>query len=149
MTINLNRSISPSESQHGITLIEVMIVVAIIGVLAAIAYPTYQRYVLKSKRTDMMSEMQNIATQIQSNKLAQGSYSNDLITGLGGSYPTQGNALYQVTFTPDPLTSNWSIIATPEGQMATDGTLSLDFQGTKCRGSGVDKKCGTGNDWNE
>ena len=149
MTISLNRSISPSDSQHGITLIEVMIVVAIIGVLAAIAYPGYQKYVMKTKRTDMMSEMQNIATQIQHNKLAQGSYSNDLITGLGGNHPDQGTTLYQVTFTPNPLTSNWSIIATPEGQMATDGTLSLDFQGTKCRGSGVDKKCGTGNDWNE
>ena len=149
MTISLNRSISPSDSQHGITLIEVMIVVAIIGVLAAIAYPGYQKYVMKTKRTDMMSEMQNIATQIQHNKLAQGSYGNDLVTGLGGNYPAQGTTLYQVTFTPNPLTSNWSIIATPEGQMATDGTLSLDFQGTKCRGSGVDKKCGTGNDWNE
>ena len=151
MTVSLNRSISTSDSQRGITLIEVMIVVAIIGVLAAIAYPGYQQYVMKTKRTDMMSEMQNIATQIQHNKLAQGSYSNDLITGLGGNYPDQGTTLYQVTFTPNPLTSNWSIIATPEvgGQMATDGTLSLDFQGTKCRGSGVDKKCGTGNDWNE
>ena len=151
MTVSLNRSISPSDSQHGITLIEVMIVVAIIGVLAAIAYPGYQSYITKSKRADMMSEMQNIATQIQTNKLAQGSYGNDLVTGLGGDYPTQGTALYQVMFTPDPLTSNWVIVATPktEGQMATDGTLSLDFQGTKCRGSGVDKKCGTGNDWNE
>ena len=149
MSVMLDQPIAPSASQQGITLIEIMIVVAIIGVLAAIAYPSYQQYILKSKRTDMMSEMQNIATQIQTNKLAQGSYGNDLITGLGGNYPDQGTTLYQVTFTPNPLTSNWSIIATPEGQMATDGTLSLDFQGTKCRGSGVDKKCGTGNDWNE
>ena len=147
MTVALNKLSLPSSSQQGITLIEIMIVVAIIGVLAAITYPSYQRYVIKSKRTDMMSEMQNIATQIQTNKLSQGSYSNDLITGLGGSYPAQGTTLYQVTFTPNPLTSNWSIIATPEvgGQMATDGTLSLDFQGTKCRLT----ICSTGDDWNE
>ena len=147
MTVALNKLSLPSSSQQGITLIEIMIVVAIIGVLAAITYPSYQRYVIKSKRTDMMSEMQNFATQIQSNKLAQGSYSNDLVTGLGGPYPAQGTTLYQVTFTPNPLTSNWSIIATPEvgGQMATDGTLSLDFQGTKCRST----ICSTGDDWNE
>ena len=144
MSVMLDQQIAPSASQQGITLIEVMIVVAIIGVLAAIAYPGYQQYILKSKRTDMMSEMQNIATQIQTNKLAQGSYGNDLITGLGGNYPDQGTTLYQVTFTPDPLTSNWSIIATPQGQMATDGTLSLDFQGIKCRST----TCGTGDEWN-
>ena len=136
-----------TSSQQGITLIEIMIVVAIIGVLAAITYPSYQQYVIKSKRTDMMSEMQNIATQIQTNKLSQGTYSNDLVMGLGGNYPAQGTALYQVTFTPDPLTSNWTIVATPEagGQMATDGTLSLDYQGTKCRST----TCSTGDEWND
>ena len=146
MSVMLDQQIAPSASQQGITLIEIMIVVAIIGVLAAIAYPSYQQYVLKSKRTDMMSEMQNIATQIQTNKLAQGTYSNDVVAGLGGNYPAQGNALYQVTFTPDPLTSNWAIVATPEAgaQMASDGTLSLDFQGTKCRST----TCSTGDDWN-
>ena len=146
MSVMLDQQIAPPASQQGITLIEVMIVVAIIGVLAAIVYPSYQQYVLKSKRTDMMSEMQNIATQIQTNKLAQGTYSNDVVAGLGGNYPAQGNALYQVTFTPDPLTSNWAIVATPEAgaQMASDGTLSLDFQGTKCRST----TCSTGDDWN-
>ena len=133
--------------QRGFTLVEVMIVVAILGVLAAIAYPNYQRYVIKSKRTDMMSELHNVAAEIQSRKLIQGSYSNALTTGLGGDYPKQGNALYTITFTPNPLTSEWRIIATPKAgsQMANDGTLSLNYQNSKCRGS----VCGTGDDWND
>ena len=137
------------DNPKGFTLVEVMIVVAIIGVLAAITYPSYQRYVMSTKRVDMMSEMQNIASQIESRKLAQGSYSNDLLTGLGGDYPTQGTTLYTVTFTPDPLTSEWVVTASPKPgtQMATDGTLTLNYQGVKCRGDESNKKCGTGEEW--
>lgn len=136
-----------SAKHQGFTLVEIMIVVAIIGVLAAIAFPSYQRYVIKTKRVDMMSEMQNIATQIESRKLAQGTYSNNLITGLGGNFPRQGPALYTISFTPNPLTSEWRIIATPNpnSQMANDGILSLNYQNNKCRGS----VCGTGTAWNE
>ncbi len=141
-----------SNNQQGFTLVEVMIVVAIIGVIAATAYPSYQRYVIKSKRTDMMSEMHNIATQIESRKLAQGTYSNATVTGLGGNYPAQGIALYTVTFTPKPLTSQWVITATPttDSQMSKDGTLTLNYQNLKCREitSGT-PTCGTGDEWNK
>ena len=132
-------------SQQGFTLIELMIVVALIGILAAIAYPSYQRYVIKTKRTDMMTEMQNIASQIESRKLAQGNYTN-AGTGLNGSFPRGGTALYTITLAPTPLTDHWTITATPISslQMATDGTLTLNAQGVKCRGT----SCGTGQEWN-
>lgn len=149
MQIDSNTTVNALKKQSGFTLIELMIVVAIIGVLAAIAYPSYQQYVIKTKRTDMMSEMHNIASQIQSRKLAQGAYSNVLITGLDGDYPKQGDALYTVSFTPNPLTSEWNIIAIPKNgsQMADDGTLSLNFQSIKCRGDDPNKKCGTNDEW--
>lgn len=143
--------------QSGFTLIELMIVVAIIGVLAAIAYPSYQGYVIKTKRVDMMTEMQNIASEIESRKLTQGSYSAisaAVKTDFATAYPRQGTQLYDVTINPDPLappdntlTSKWIITATPKAnsQVINDGTLTLNYQGIKCRGS----VCGSGKEWSE
>ena len=147
MNRDMRKLPSTSNPKLGFTLMELMIVVTIIGILAAIAYPNYQQYVIKTKRTDMMSEMHNIASQVQSRKLVEGSYSNALVTGLGGDFPKQGNALYTISFTPNPLTSEWRIIATPKSgsQMSNDGTLSLNYQNNKCRGS----VCGTADDWND
>lgn len=146
-------AIKISKQEQGFTLIEMMIVVAIIGVLAAIAYPSYQHYVVKTKRTDMMSEMYNIAAEIESRKLAQGSYdaiSAGVKTDFATAYPRQGTALYDVTIT-DPLVSKWTINAKPKTgvQMVSDGNLSLNYQGIKCRGNGATKKCGTGDEWNK
>lgn len=141
-----NRQIS---HERGFTLIELIIVVAIIGVLAAIAIPSYQGYVERTNRADMMNEMQNIANTIESRKLAQGSYSTISTAVMNDfdnkDYPYQGTALYTVRVTPDPLTSEWTITASPidDTRMADDGDLSLDYRGYKCRGS----TCGTGDEW--
>ena len=151
----------------GFTLIELMIVVAIIGVLAAIAYPSYQRYVINTKRTDAMTELQNIATQIESRKLINGSYRQVEIADFKGNFPRTGtsNAIYTITLSPtavdssdgkEKLTSgNWEIRATPIAakQMANDGTLTLNAQGLKCRDKNNDGdtqdtgECGMNNEW--
>lgn len=139
-----------ARTQGGFTLIEIMIVVAIVAILAAFAYPNYQQYVIKTKRVDMMSELQNIATQLESRKLVQGSYggiSAGIVTEFARSYPRQGTALYTVSFTPNPLTSEWEVIATPKPgtQVATDGVLTLNYLGRKCRGT----ICGTNDKWKD
>ena len=51
--------------QQGFTLIELMIVVAIIAILAAIAIPQYQNYVLRSQMTRAVAELNNLRTSVE------------------------------------------------------------------------------------
>ena len=138
----------------GFTLIEMMIVIAIIGVLAAIAVPSYKNYTVKSKRADMMAEMQNIASSIEAKKLATGSYSNVKPSDLEGSFPRQGTPVYTTTVTNPNDTDfdgtkltdgDWLITAAPTAGQSGDGTLTLAANGTKCRGS----SCGMADEWNK
>ncbi|MGO3119171.1 MAG: type IV pilin protein [Moraxellaceae bacterium] len=156
-------------SLQGFTLIELMIVVAIIGVLAAIAYPSYQSYVIKTKRVDMMTEMQQIASRIEANKITYKRYDriplneiySNSVTGTATTFPNSGEALYTISIetldnaTPPNATAgllggNWLLTAEPiSGLQINDGNLTLNFEGEKCRGSGTDQVCGFGDEWND
>ena len=149
-------------SVQGFTLIELMIVVVILGVLAAIAYPSYQGYIEKGKRVDMMSEMQQIGSRIEANKITYKRHDRiplneiftNTVTGSSTTFPSTGTALYNVTITPVSGSRlngrNWTLTATPipGRQMANDGVLTLNPQGNKCRGSGTERLCGFGDEWN-
>lgn len=161
MVIQPHKQKQTLEYKNGFTLIEMMIVVAIIALLASIAYPSYQSYIIKSKRADMMSEMQNIASQIESRKLAQGSYkaiSQNIKAEFAVGYPRQGTVLYDLAINPIPLTppdneltSKWMITATPKtgSQMANDGSMTLNYLGVKCRVIKSVNTCGTNDEWNK
>ena len=66
------------KKQNGFTLIELMIVVAIVGILAAIAYPSYQDSVLKSRRADGQSELLRIQGLMERYYYEEGSYTDEL-----------------------------------------------------------------------
>ncbi|CAM3938263.1 type IV pilin protein [Psychrobacter arenosus] len=141
----------------GFTLIEMMIVIAIIGVLAAIAVPSYKSYTVKSKRADMMAEMQNIASSIEAKKLATGSYTSVKIDGLAGNFPRQGSAAYTIAITPISTTADgtkltsgkWTITAAPTAGQTGDGKLTLAANGTKCRIINSVSECGMADEWNK
>lgn len=134
--------------QKGFSLLELIVVVAIIAILAAIAYPRYQDYVVRTKRADMMADMQLIGQKIETQKLARHTYAKVSPSEFSGNYPKDQNPIYTVRIDgigqPDS-NGKWVITATPiaGGIAEKDGELVLHIDGKKCR-KGV---CGLSDEW--
>lgn len=95
--------------QTGFTLIELMIVVAIVGILAAIAYPSYIDSVRKSNRADAKASLNDAAQQMQRCYTLNNSFSDCSASGTKASAEkyysikvevTNGGAGYTATATP-------------------------------------------------
>lgn len=78
----------------GFTLIELMIVVVIIGILAAIGYPSYQQYVYKSRRSDAKAALLNL-------QLAQEKYRANCLQYATGTHTTTYSCSSTVSTTDD------------------------------------------------
>lgn len=126
----------------GFTLIEVMIVIVIMGILAAIAYPSYQEYVRSTKRADAQAQMLEIAHRLQRFKVANFSYVpivNDVEKPVtlaeiqhSGFLPRPSDALYTLVLT-NVTPTTWTLTATPISGtlMVNDGVICLNHRGQK------------------
>jgi len=121
---------------RGFTLIEVMIVVAVIGILAAIAFPSYQSQIRKSNRAAAQAVLMDAANKQQFYLSSQREYA-DTLPKLNITVPTDVSRWYDVTVTTDPVATppTFLLTATPKAGLAQapDGALTLNSAGTKMR----------------
>lgn len=132
-------------TENGFTLMELMIVVAIIGILASIAYPSYLEQVRKSRRADATGALMGLAGAMERGYTENGNYlgaaknaDGDAVnTGSPGFFPDKSpvdgpDTFYRLRI--DVATADgYTLNAIPTGAQSGDkcGTLTLTQDGTR------------------
>jgi len=134
--------------QKAFTLIELMVTVAIVGILASIAYPNYQDSVRKSRRADAKGVLLGLANAMERYFTVNNKYTGAAAGGADTGAPTifsatspvdGGTAYYNLTISA-ATASTYTLNAAPTGAQVNDkcGTLTLTHTGVKSfTGTGV------------
>lgn len=127
--------------ESGFTLIELMITVAIVGILAAVAYPSYQNAMVKSRRASAQAALSDIAQRQQQFLMDNRAYAYDdaspgttAVQKLKLTVPQDVSAHYAITIPADTsVPPAFTATATPKttSPQSTDGFLSISSNGTK------------------
>ncbi len=120
------------ETKKGFSLIELLVAVVIIGILAAVAIPSYQSYVVKGNRAAAQSFMMDLANREKQYMLDARTYVD--FTTLGVSAPADVSKHYTITISaPVASPPEFTITATPYGsqQISDVDPLTLKSDGTK------------------
>jgi type IV pilus assembly protein PilE len=129
-----SRAFRVREPASGFTLVELMIVVAIIGILAAIAYPAYQQYVLRANRAEAKAILTETAQFMERYYTTNGTYVDGGLLSDVSPKGASGSAIkYDIDFSAGPSATAFTLRAAPAGGQTNDscGTLTLSNTGVQ------------------
>ena len=122
--------------QRGFTLIELMITVAVIAILAAIAFPSYQDSLRKSRRTDAKNALTQAMANMERYYTENNTYATAAICGTNplicpgscaGTVCTSTETNYTIALTPIPTATTFTIEARPvAGPQLVDGKMNIN-----------------------
>ena len=115
---------------QGFSLLELMTVLVVIGVLSAIAWPSYQSYVIRANRSAAQSFMMTIASRQEQYLLSNRSYAATT-AALNVTPPTETSGRYTFAITNPGGATTYLVTATAVGNQVADGDLTLSSDGTK------------------
>lgn len=114
-----------AKSLKGFTLIELMIVIAVIGILAAIAWPNYQDYLIKSRRAQAQSDMLKIQLGLEKWRANNSTYTATLANvGFADTNPYYDYAITGAAAGNPPTASVYVVRATAQGAQTADSSCA-------------------------
>ena len=129
---------------RGVTLIELMIVVVVVSILAAIAYPNYQEFTARAKRNEARAALLRLATNQERFYLNNNTFTADM-TRIGfSSSPFTTETEYYVVAVTAANASNFTATATYQfGGSEASKCLTFTIDGRGQKTSGPDADCWT------
>jgi type IV pilus assembly protein PilE len=133
--------------QTGFTLIELMIAVAVVGILTAVAYPSYQNHIKKAKRSEAQAALVSLATAMEQWRVENNNSYTGVTVGTAGDatdiftsrVPTDGSGTQSYTLSISNLAaSTYTLTATPVG---SDDCGNLTLTSTGVKGSSTGTNC--------